>query len=345
MMRLLRLLSLTASLAADVPTPVPPDLLSSKDMAAMALASGGKKPSCFNPLFRSHWAGKSDIRHLASRPQTQLGLQLCPTFNGQPACCLNSFEDVLSKEFQRWVTHWKRKSGYIKDFQTQLAKVQLSQAYAKADKLERVLYDKAVASYAPVLKWHGTCFDTLLEYMAGMLCFSCDPNWGNKVFLGSGARVVEHLHIDDYSNEQLWQSCRMLGAANTEMQTRVADSLLVKGIWSRFEDLSMFRSRISVSQYMANLGLYAMRGPSENQLVLSPGGAEPSSSSKAARLLAASTSGAGPTNFINPVLSGRSSAFQCAVFPRIPSGIFSGSLRSRAVCVWFLTIVSVFNWT
>jgi len=325
-------------MGGQMPSPLPADLVSSEDVAAMALAAGGQKPSCFNPLFRAHWAGKSDIRHIASRPLTQLGLRRCPAYNARPACCLNAFEHVLSRVFQRWVTHWKRKSQYIQDFQTQLAKVQLSQAYAKADKLERMLYDKAVASYAPVLKWHGTCFDTLLEYMAGMLCFACDPNWGTMVFLGDGGRTVEHLHVDDYSNEELWQSCRMLGTAASEMQTRVADSLLVKGIWSRFEDLSMFRSKISVSQYMSHLGLFAMRGPSENHLVLSPGPAA-SRIAKEARLLASMSNRDGPTGFINPVLSGRASGFQCAVFPRIPFGLFSSSSCGTKVIPALLLLI------
>merc|ERR1719261_2304002 len=99
------------------------------------------------------------------------------------------------------------------------------------------LFDKAMSSFAPVLKWHGTCFDTLLEYLAGMLCFSCDPSWGKKVFLGPGGRTVDHLHVHDDTNEALWQGCHKLGAAADELQTRIADSQLVKTLWLPFEDL------------------------------------------------------------------------------------------------------------
>jgi len=308
-------------------TAVPIGLVSWQNLAAIALASAGQKPSCFNPLFRTHWAGKSDIRHLGSRPQVQQGLKLCPGFNARQGCCLNSFEHVLAKAFQRWVRHWKRKSNYIQNFQIQMAKIKVSQSYVKGSKLQRALFDKAMSSFALVLKWHGTCFDTLLEYIAGTLCFACDPNWGQKVFFGEGKRTVEHLHVRDYSNEALWQSCRRLGSAAIEMQARVADSLLAKGILSRFEDLSMFSTKVSVSQYMSRIGLFPLRGVSENQLILR------GASRQDRRLLIAD-----PTDFVDPVRVGRTSGFQCAVFPRIPFGFSIGSPGASAMFPWLLII-------
>lgn len=325
------------AVAGNTTAPTLPGLddVSWQEMAALSLAAGGKKASCYNPLFKTHWTGKSDIRHLASRPQMQQGLRLCPAYNARKGCCLNSFEDVLSKAFQRWVAHWKKKSRNIKDFQVQMAKVRVSQAYVKADKLQRALFDKAMDSFAPVIKWHGTCFDSLLEYMAGMLCFACDPVWGTKVFLGQEGRSVEHLNVHDNSNEAVWQSCRRLGAAAAEMQTRVADSLLVKTVWESFEDLSMFNSKITVSQYMARLGLLPIRGSNELLLVLTPGGGNAPGSQ--ARRLALST----PSDFVDPVRAGRTSGFQCAVFPRIPFGV--GISVTTLVFIPWLVVVN-FIW-
>lgn len=295
---------------------LPGGLVSWQNLAALSLSGAGQQPSCFNPLFKTHWAGKSDIRHLSPRPQIQRGLRLCPGYNSRSGCCMNSFEHVLSVAFQRWVKHFQRKAQTMKDFQVQMAKVKVSQSYVKADKLQRALFDKAMTSFSRVLKWHGTCFDTLLEYLAGILCFACDPAWGRKVFFGQGGRSVDHLHVDDFSNEALWQGCRSLGDAAAEMQTRVADSLLTKGIQLHFEDLSMFSSKVSVAHYMARLGLYPLRGSSENHLVLSPGGGNAAGQD---RQLAASVGG--PDAFVDPVRSGRTSGFQCAVFPRIPFGL------------------------
>merc|ERR1719160_2396588 len=124
----------------------PPSLMSWQDLAATSLETAGQKPSCFNPLYKIHWAGKSDIRHLDSKPHVQQGLQLCPTYNGMQGCCLNSFEHVLDVAFQRWVTHWKRRSQNLQSFQVQMAKVKVSQSYVKADKLQRALFDKAMTS-------------------------------------------------------------------------------------------------------------------------------------------------------------------------------------------------------
>jgi len=302
------------------PTVVPAELQNWQELAGKSIVSAGQQPSCFNPLFKTHWAGKSDIRHLDSVPHIQQGLQLCTSSNARQGCCLNSFEHVLQDAFQRWVTHWQRRSQNLNNFQVQMAKIKVSQAYVKADKLQRALFDKAMSSFAPVLKWHGTCFDTLLEYMAGMLCFACDPNWGKKVFVDQDGLSVQHLHINDASNEALWQSCKNLGVAAAEMQTRVADALLAKQVWVRFEDLSMFSSKVAVSHYMAKLGLFPLRGQSENQLVLSPGGNNASGSTTARRLAA-------PTAFVDPVSIGRASGFQCAVFPRIPLGLVGKAYR------------------
>ena len=56
-------------------------------LPTLRAAEPGSAGDCFNPLFQPHWAGKSDIRHLASRPTVQNSLNLCPIWNLRPACC------------------------------------------------------------------------------------------------------------------------------------------------------------------------------------------------------------------------------------------------------------------
>jgi hypothetical protein len=256
-------------------------------------------------LFSTHWAGKSDVRHLQSKPRLQQGLTFCPAYNGKLGCCTASFEEQLHQAFRRWVKHWMKKHKNLQHFQIEMTKMKISRFYESMDRLQKALFDGALKSLAPVLDWHGTCFDVLLEYMAGMLCFACDPDWKNQVFMASEIRSVAHLHIAEYSNEALWQGCRNLGSAWAEMQTRVADSMLTKAIKVPSEDLSMFNSKITVSHYMARLGLYPMRPPNENTLEVIPKG----------RLL-----GARPQRFINPVLVGRASGFKTTQFPKRPVG-------------------------
>lgn len=268
--------------------------------------------SCQNPLFDVHWAGKSDIRHLEANP-TENDLALCPAWSGRPSCCSRSFEASLDKVFQRWVTHFQRRSQHIRDFMLDMSRVKVSQVYTKAGKEQQQLFSKALESFAPVMHSHFNCFDTLLEYMAGMLCFSCDPKWSSKVLMDADDLRVQHIWISDRSNEALWESCRALGIAAAELHTRIADSALVKTIGTRFEDLSMFLSKISVSEYMAVLGLVTMRGQNEHELRLEPGGVP--SPQRQLSAYAGST--------LDPVYDGRASGFRCSVFPREPLDLSS----------------------
>jgi len=314
--------------------------------------SGGTG-NCQNPLFQTHWAGKSDIRHLNAYPQVQLNLQLCPAFNGRRACCSLEFEEVMGRVFDRWVTHWRRKAQRIRGFQMEMTKVKVSTAYVRMPKEERKLFDKALWSFRPVLELYGTCFDALLEYMAGMICFACDPHWLPKVSLDGRGMHVAHLHVHDSSNLALWESCMGIGLAGAEMRTRVADSKLAKTIWAPFEDLGSFSTKISVSEYMTHFGLFPLRGPNQIILVIggpgssdftgkSPGassdtsapqssGPPPSRSLSAAQQQGMTT--AAPTemayDYLYPLRDGRISGFRCSIFPRRPLGLLGLSAGRR----------------
>lgn len=291
--------------------------------------------SCFNPLFKTHWAGKSDVRHLESTAQLQFGLSLCPMWNSQQSCCSMSFENVLSKSFQRWVDHWTTKSTNLRNLQIEFEKMKISKTFVQADRIQRALFDAALLSLAPVVEWSGTCFDVLLEYMAGMLCFSCDSDWMQKVFPGQDGRSVSHLRIADHTNEALWQSCRHLGAAAAKLETRVADSMLAKSIEVPMEDLSMFLNKISVSQYMGQLGLSPMRGPSEKTFVVKPDGSRVSTDAQS-RLLT-------PAGSVDPIRLGRASGFHTDVFPRRPihTGIAPAIVLRPCIVAIVISLVTV----
>lgn len=200
----------------------------------------------------------------------------------------------------------------------------MSPAYVKVDPTERALFDKALESFRMMIVSYGTCFDTLLEYLSGMLCFSCDPDWQGKILMDTvGGHVqVLQLQVHDSSNEALWASCLAFGGAAVEMRQRIADSALAKAIPGQLEDLSAFATRVGVSQYMASNGLLVMRGPAEQALVVEPSRDEPSSVSSTARILqAVATAGdSSPSagSFLYPVRDGRLSGFRCEVFPRNP---------------------------
>jgi len=226
--------------------------------------------NCRNPLFSTHWAGKSDIVHLNANPAVVHGLSLCPFYNGLVACCSAAFEDVQRLAFERWVAHWKRILHDIEDFQVEMEGLRVSNSYVKATKDEQTLFEKAFSRAAPVLDVIGTCFDTLLEYMAGVLCFSCDPRWAEKILLTDDGTQALSLKLHDSTHEELWRSCHQLAAVSEELDARIGDSTLAKAITSPYVDLSVFQSRISIGAYMVRNGLMPMLGPAEKVLEAQP---------------------------------------------------------------------------
>jgi len=286
--------------------------------------------SCQNPLFAIHWAGKSDIVHIPGVPRFATDLTFCPAYGNRSSCCTGAFEQRLKKAFDLWVAHFREKVERWQAFRNGMEVLQASVSYSTAPVEQKALFGKAVASFGAVDDTFGTCFDTLLEYMAGVFCFACDADWQNKVFLDAQGVSVVHLRVHESSHDDLWQSCQPLGEASQELLDRVADSPIAKQVRVPLEDLHMFTSRIAVAEYMAHNGLYAFRGPrqqavSRKQL---PSGepvqqdvsvvddaARPQRRLKNDHVL----------DYIYPVRDGRVSSFQCTVFPRQPLAIRSSA--------------------
>lgn len=225
-------------------------------------SEAGDSGDCFNPLFQPHWAGKSDIRHLASKPTVEGSLRLCPFWTWKPACCTTSFEEEQQRAFELWKAHWKEKEQRLEAFHSEMDDFRLTPEYQDSSLFQRELFDTAMLRVQKIMYTYGLCFDTLLEYVAGMLCFPCQPHWHHQVLLSGDDRVLR-LKISEYSNDALWDNCHALADAAREFDHRVQDSLLAKKLKHVFVDFRMFYDRISVSHYMEQIGRVIMRGPNE----------------------------------------------------------------------------------
>jgi len=283
-----------------------------------AVSAGSAPGNCQNPLFATHWAGKSDIIHLVAQPTPQYDLQLCPKYNGRPACCDTAFETEQQDAFQHWVSRFRQTSSRLRAFQMEMESLKVSREYAELSFEEKALFDKAFSCFAAVHDSLGTCFDTLLEYLAGVLCFACDPFWFKKVYLDAEQLNVIHLHVDENSNDALWQSCQEFGGATEELTARISDSVLAKAVHVPFEDLRVFFSRVGVAEFMAHNGLYPFHGQQQRQqkevVDVKPVEHDNAADAHPERRL-----GRGEdteSNFVDPVSDGRSSGFNCGVFPR-----------------------------
>eukprot|EP00434_Breviolum_minutum_P020970 symbB.v1.2.018500.t1/scaffold1403.1/size153157/6 len=233
-------------------------------LALLPTTVGAGTGDCFNPLFQPHWAGKSDIRHLASEPTVEGSLRLCPFWAWKPACCTTSFEEEQQKAFELWKEHWKEKEQRLEAFHSEMDDFRLSPSYQDSSLFQRELFDTAILRVKRIIATYGLCFDTLLEYVAGMLCFPCQPHWHHQVLLSDDH--VLRLKISEYSNDVLWDNCRPLAEAAKEFDHRVQDSLLAKKLKHVFVDFRMFYDRIRVSEYMEQIGREIMRGPNELQI-------------------------------------------------------------------------------
>jgi len=295
--------------------------------------------NCQNPLFATHWAGKSDIVHIPGVPAFATDLNFCPAYGNRSSCCTGAFEQRLKKAFDLWVAHFREKVKRWQAFRSEMEVLQASVAYSTAPSEQKALFGKAAASFGAVDDTFGTCFDTLLEYMAGVFCFACDADWQNKVFLDAQGVSVVHLRVHEASHDDLWQSCQSLGEASQELLDRVADAPIAKQVRVPLEDLHMFTSRIAVAEYMAHNGLHSFRGPRQQAV-----SSEQLASGEPVQKDVSSVDGAARSqrrlqdsqvlDHLDPVRDGRASSFQCGVFPRKPLAIRS----SAAFALPWLTV-------
>ena len=201
----------------------------------------------------------------------------------------------------------------------------VTQEYRDASSTQRVLFDAALDSMRYVVATYGICFDTLLEYAAGMLCFSCQPHWHHQLLLDDSRVLL--LRIEESSNNELWDHCSPLSSAAKELDHRIQDSMLAKRLTSSYIDFRMFDDRIRLSQYMESVGRIIMRGPNEHALKKTSDLSGSPSKVAALRLLSdphpkhqtiqnQSSSMQGQSRFISPVEDGRKSGFVFHVFPR-----------------------------
>lgn len=326
-------------------------------LALLPTTVGAGTGDCFNPLFQPHWAGKSDIRHLASEPTVEGSLRLCPFWAWKPACCTTSFEEEQQKAFELWKEHWKEKEQRLEAFHSEMDDFRLSPSYQDSSLFQRELFDTAILRVKRIIATYGLCFDTLLEYVAGMLCFPCQPHWHHQVLLSDDH--VLRLKISEYSNDVLWDNCRPLAEAAKEFDHRVQDSLLAKKLKHVFVDFRMFYDRIRVAEYMEQIGREIMRGPNELQIktrhqetlhyhgsfesgvssrLLSINGTAGTVQSHNATGLDAQRYAEEQFGLLNPILDGQRSGFSYRVFPESSARDANAMIALLAVMSWFSRI-------
>lgn len=93
-------------------------------------------------------------------------------------------------------------------FHSEMDDFRLTPEYQDSSLFQRELFDTAMLRVQKIMYTYGLCFDTLLEYVAGVLCFPCQPHWHHQVLLSGEDRVLR-LKISEFSNDALWTATHL----------------------------------------------------------------------------------------------------------------------------------------
>jgi hypothetical protein len=229
------------------------------------LVSHGLDNECRNPLFETHWYGKTDIPTLNSIPTQQTTLTRCPQFNLEANCCNTALEEEQVKYF-----------NYFKDmiFLAKLVRVGIHNAsvadvrntaeYTVATHTDREQFNLALERFNPVLhsSVHAECFSALLTFAAGINCFVCRADWFD--FVTQDHDVVSHVHVQPRVCMELWEKCEAFGIAAARLKQALLDSALAKQAKRQAENLDMFFNQQSLCGFLHNeVALHPFHRPSE----------------------------------------------------------------------------------
>merc|ERR1712129_529723 len=99
--------------------------------------------------------------------------------------------------------------------------------------IERALFDRALDSFEPTLHAASDCINAIMVFVAGMTCFSCNPNWDQFVWRGitgdvtavnvggeSCIYVADHCGPFGHAMQPLRSVAVHVASNATEMQSR-----------------------------------------------------------------------------------------------------------------------------
>lgn len=220
---------------------------------------------CKDPLFQTHWYGKTDIAALNSIPTVETTLTLCPQFNFQQTCCSDLFESEQAKYFNFFKkVIFIAKLARVSVHRLSVADVRNTAVFSVAEHTEKEQFNLALERFNPVLHptMHTECFSALLTYTAGMNCFACRPDWFEFVTLEHG--VVVRVHVQPSVCMALWSSCEAFGRAAATLKQALLDSALAKQAKRQAENLDMFFDQQALCTWLHNeIALHPFQRPSE----------------------------------------------------------------------------------
>lgn len=227
---------------------------------------------CKDPLFETHWAGKNDIPTLTSFPTVNTNLRICPAFNERASCCSQSFETEQSKYFAFWRSVLLGKFWRVTGHRASvLAASQAAQLNGTASNTDLEQLEVVKRRYQQLLDpaAQTECLTSILTYVAGMMCFSCKPEWFQYAVISSQNMAADHLLRVRMARSvcvELWAACAPLGAAVASLRAAVRDSRLARAALRAEESFDMFLSQRQLCNWAHDaIALHPFKQPSREE--------------------------------------------------------------------------------
>merc|ERR550514_1751984 len=153
-------------------------------------------------------------------------------YNQQQACCNPAMETEFEAALGRWKDDWHGVLERLTFFRDSLASLQVDESYVDSPGADQRALDRAILAFGPVLDLYGLCFNTMLEFLAGVLCFSCEP-WWQQVVSVNGSDIGYLVAPESYDAVQ--HSCQVWQGYVRQLRIAVQDSRLAKRLAIPFE--------------------------------------------------------------------------------------------------------------
>lgn len=222
---------------------------------------------CKNPLFETHWAGKDDIQTLLSFPAVKANLHVCQAYNDRASCCHQTFEPEQRKYFEFWTSLLSEKLLRADAHRQSVTASMMTGSFP--GEAHREQYLAVLGRYADVFdsERQRPCFENLLAYTAGVICFGCKPDWSQYIVLSDTGLDFEHAVRVRMARQvclSLWATCQHFGTAVVVLGVALRDSAPARIATLPPEDLTMFASQQALCDWMHDhVALHPFRLPTK----------------------------------------------------------------------------------
>lgn len=208
---------------------------------------------CMNPLFRSQWhTGELDVAQLEAEPRLHQSLQKCKFWNGNATCCTPNLEALQQRAFTAHKAKFQTEVELLNEYRLALIELSKDDAFTLADTLEKKLLLRATDSIQFALKLADNCLKRLMTYVAGMICFACQPEWSAYVWR-NGLGEVLGVNISPDACIYVDWGCGGFGRAVQEAYLHIMESGLAKRLHIALPDFSMLFSRVAICRWLRSV--------------------------------------------------------------------------------------------